>query len=142
MKQVYDTEGTTHFEFTFETEWDVKFAQGVVSISNRSIGTLINVEFPEEEHWTYEGHYRSEEDGDRMYCSFIGAKIQNNHFRLAVSLDVEEGEPYDDKAEALLRLNTKGVRVEVFIPGKLGLRLMCFMAGSTNLDGISNVYKD
>jgi hypothetical protein len=139
MKQVYDADGTTHFEFTFD-EWYVKFAQGVVSISN--CGTGMKVEFPEEEHWTYTGRFTREEDGDRVYCSFIGAEIKNNHFRLAVSLGVEEGEPYDDKAEATLQLEAKGVSVDLFIPGKLGLRLMCFMAGSTKLDGISNVFKE
>ena len=148
MKQVYDFEGTTRFEFTFadkidhNEEWYVKFAQGVILISNRSGDTRINVEFPEEDHWTYTGRFTREEDGDRVYCSFIGAEIKNEHFTLAVSLDVEEGEPYDDKAEATLRLNSKGVSVGAFIPSKLGLLLMCFMAGSTNLDGIHCIHKE
>lgn len=128
---MYDQNGSFEFDFSDDKTggWHVKFAQGVVSVCNYSGSTRFRVNYPKEDHWTYEGKFSHEEDGDRMYCAFTGAKIQNKHFTLVVTLSVEEGEPYDDTAEALLQLDTSSVSVEVFIPGKLGHQIMCFVAG-------------
>jgi len=148
MAQIYDFEGTTHFEFTFadkihhNEEWYVKFAQGLVFISNRSGDTQIRADFPEEDHWTYAGRFRREDDGDRVYCSFIGAEIKNNHFKLAVSLSTEEGEEPTLDEEAILQFEANGSKMHFVIPGRLGLRLMCFMAGSTRLDEIHCIRKE
>jgi len=140
---MYDQNGSFEFDFSDDNtgEWHVAFAQGIVAVCNHSGSTRFSVIYPKEDHWTYTGKFSREEDGDRMYCAFMGAQIKNDHFTLAVSLQVEECEPYDDKAEALLQLDTNSVSVEVFIPGKLGFQLMCFMAGSTNLDGVHNVHR-
>ena len=55
--------------------WSITFAQGRICIHNVSADPRIEVRFPEEDHWTYTGRFLTEEDGDRRYQYFKGAKI-------------------------------------------------------------------
>ena len=104
MPQVYDSAGTTRFEFTFcdvnRMEWRVKFAQGLISISSHE-GTQINVKFPEEDHWTYKGNFVSEMEDDTMYMRFMGAQIKNNNFALMINLHENEDKNHRLKSESI-----------------------------------------
>jgi len=102
--------------------------------------------FPQEDHWTYE-----ECDGDLdngvISC---GAEIKNKHFTLTASFR-EYKSMYDDdfdptyhdvgENEGLLRLDTKDISANAVIPYKLAIELTKFMAGSTDLKGVFYVRK-
>ena len=157
MAQVYDTNGTTSFQFTFLDkcdQWCVFFAQGFISIQDYSTNTRIRVNFPEEDHWTHEEHEADVRDGD--HC--MSTEIKNKHFTLRVDTrqhkdeldekesheedsDEEDSHEEDYYEEGYLELDTKIGITNMTIPCKLALILMKFMAGSTDLKGICGVFK-
>jgi len=155
LKQVYDKEGTTSFQFTFidksglrkknRPEWHVFFAQGFISIQNYSNQTRIKVTFPEEDHWIYEEREAGWNNGG--LCR--GAEIKTKDFTLTA--DVREHQDSDDPDfsphdvggdnEGYLDLDTKIGHISISIPYKLALNLIKFMAGSTDLEGICGIHK-
>ena len=149
-KQIYDKEGTTHFQYTFKvkrkTEWHVFFAQGFISISDVFGITKIKINFPEEDHWVYEERETTPSNGG--YCR--GAEIKTKDFTLTV--DVREYLDYDDpdfnsefdeagSPEGYLELDTKIGITTISIPYKFALSIIKFMSGSTDLEGVCGVIK-
>ena len=154
-KQVYDKEGTTNFQYTYVekinktkiNEWNVFFTQGFISISNVYDITKIKINFPEEDHWTYEEREQTATEG----CFERGGLIKNSHFTLTV--DVREYMDDDDDdfdpdyhetgdPEGYIVVQSKTINVTLCIPYKLALSLMKFMSGSTDLDGVCGVIKN
>ena len=156
MAQVYDTNGTTSFQFTFVDksaikkrnwkEWHVFFAQGFISIQDHTTNTRIRVNFPEEDHWTHEEYETEVRHGG--HCS--SAKIKNKHFTFRVDArqhkceyDEDFDSEFDEEGEdqGFLELDTKIGITNMAIPCKLALILIKFMDGSTDLEGICGVFK-
>ena len=149
MAQVYDKNGTTSFQFTFEdkcAEWCVFFTQGFISIQDYSTDTRIRVNFPEEDHWTHEEYEPEIRNGGYSRT----AEIKNKHFTLRVDAckykSVEDGDfdpeyDQDGEDEGCLELDTKIGITNMKIPCKLAFILIKFMAGSTDLKGICGVFK-
>ena len=129
--QVFDTQGTTSFQFTFVDksaikkrnwkEWNVFFSQGFISIHDYSKETRIKVNFPAEDHWTYE----ERESEFRSGGITRGAEIKNAHFTFTV--DVREYIDSDDPAfdpecdeegenEGWLELETQIGHITIMIP--------------------------
>jgi hypothetical protein len=152
--QFFDKDGTTKFQFTFvdrnkvtykKIEWCIFFAQGFILIDNH-IGTHIKVNFPEEDHWTYEK--REEDANDGGLCH--GAEIKNKEFTLTVDVQtyLQPGDPeYDpeyheySEPEGSLELDNKIIKIKISIPYKLAINMIKFMSGSTELSGVCGVIK-
>jgi hypothetical protein len=155
-KQLYDSAGTTNFQFTFidksalqrrnYKEWHVFFAQGFISINDISRNMRIKVNFPEEDHWVYEVREPEWRHGGMCH----GAEIKTKDFTLTVDVrtykdsDDPEFDPEMDmegENEGYLELDTKIGYVSIMIPYALALILIKFVGGSTALKGICGVHK-
>jgi len=151
VKQTYDKEGTTNFQYTFKEkknkEWLVFFTQGFISISDVFGITRIKINFPEEDHWVYEKIESTIKYGSFCNCS----EIKTKDFKLSVHTrehyidpdDPEYTSEYEDvgKPEGYLELETKIGYTIISIPYKLALSIMKFMSGSTDLEGVCGVIK-
>jgi len=130
----------THVEKKHKEEWNIFFTQGFISISNVYNITTIKVNFPEEDHWTYEEREETFSQG-----SFErGGLIKNSHFTLTVDvreyMNENDGEFDPDyhelgENEGYLVLESKTITIQLPIPYKLALSLLKFMSGSMNLVG-------
>jgi len=119
----------THVEKKHKEEWNISFTQGFISISNVYNITTIKVDFPEEDHWTYEEIEKTESEDSVER----GGLIKNSHFILIV--DVREYMDIDksEENEGYLYLESKTITIQLPIPYKLALSLIKFMSGSTDL---------
>jgi hypothetical protein len=117
----------THVEKKHKEEWNISFTQGFISISNVYNITTIKVDFPEEDHWTYEEIEKTESEDSVER----GGLIKNSHFILIV--DVKEY--VSEENEGYLYLESKTITIQLPIPYKLALSLIKFMSGSMDLVG-------
>jgi len=153
QKQVYDAEGTTHYhcsmivkEGNSSQQWMLQFAQGYISIYSASTGLHIRLNYPREEHWTYEYEYPAYRDGAIQR----GAILKTSNFTLQADvreyLDPKDPDfdPENDDTgdpQGYLTLSSNNMTNSMHIPYKVALAIMKFASGSTDLDGARNVIK-
>lgn len=153
-KQVFDKEGTTNFQYTFieniskkkKEEWSVFFTQGFIGIMNVYNITSIKINFPEEDHWTYEEREVTLTEG----CFERGGLIKNNHFTLTVDVREYMDKDNDDfdpeyheigEPEGYIVVESKTINLTLCIPYKLALSIIKFISGSTDLEDVVGVIK-
>lgn len=149
-QQLYDAEGTVRLQYTYletndmgekKKEWCVIFTQGHIHIGDDFGINSININFPQEHHWTYEEQVVTPQNGSYVRRG----KIKGTGFTLRACvceykhIDAPDFNPeYDIEGtpESYLDIDSGTIHMTISIPYGLALSLIKLMSGSTNFERV------